>query len=145
MVRYFFSFSSTEKAFKISDDVFGLIIDTVDVDIAERQRLKLIVSELYMNAYLHGNKADRSKFIDVCMEIGEEEFVIIVKDEGTGMTGLRFNEMVDSMVDPESSTGRGIRIVYNLSDRMRIFKDERGKFCIKAVKRLNREPVLANQ
>jgi anti-sigma regulatory factor (Ser/Thr protein kinase) len=143
MIRYFFSFPSTEEAFKISDDIFGLIIDTVDVDFAERQRLKLIVSELYMNAYLHGNGTDVRRFIDVSMEFGKDEFITIVKDEGTGMTGQRFEEIVESVVDPESTSGRGIGIVYKLSDRVRVFKDERGKFCIKSVKKLANKPILA--
>lgn len=142
MNRYLFSFPSTEEAFKISDDIFGLIIDTIDVDIAEKQRLKLIVSELYMNAYLHGNRTDDSRFIDVSLEIGKDEFVTIVKDEGEGLTGQKFQEIVESVADPESTSGRGIRIVYKLSDRVQVFKDERGKFCVKAVKKLASKPIL---
>jgi anti-sigma regulatory factor (Ser/Thr protein kinase) len=144
MIRYFFTFPSVEGAFKISDDIFGLIIDTVDVGIAERQRLKLIMSELYTNAYLHGNGADGSRFIDVCMEIGEDEFVTIVKDEGTGMSRQRFQEMVESAADSDSTAGRGIRLVYKLSDRVRVFNDEKGKFCVKAAKKLVKGPVMAD-
>ena len=142
MERYFFSFPSTEEAFKISDDIFGQIIDTIDAEVAERQRLKLIVSELYMNAYLHGNKADTSKFIDVSLEIGTNEFVTVVKDEGAGLTKVRFKEMVEFIADVESISGRGMRIVYKLSDKVRVFKDERGKFCIKSTRRLEKKPIL---
>lgn len=145
MTRYFFSFPSTEEAFKISDDIFSMIIDTIDIGIAERQRLKLIVSELYMNAYLHGNKADASKFIDVAMEIGPEGFVTIVKDEGAGLTKVRFKEMVESIADVESVSGRGIRIVYKLSDKVRVFKDERGKFCIKSIRKIAEKQVLVEK
>jgi anti-sigma regulatory factor (Ser/Thr protein kinase) len=86
---------------------------------------------------------DPSKYIDVAMEIGTEEFVAIVKDEGKGLSKKRFRDMVESSADLESSTGRGIRIVHRLSDKLRLFKDEKGKFCIKAVKKLNSQPILA--
>jgi len=142
MVRYFFSFPSTEEAFRISDDIFGQIIDTINAEVAERQRLKLIVSELYMNAYLHGNRADASKFIDVSIEIGADEFVTIVKDEGAGLTKVRFKEMVESIADVESVSGRGMRIIYKLSDKVRVFRDERGKFCIKSTRKLEKKPML---
>ncbi|UCC80880.1 MAG: ATP-binding protein [Candidatus Zixiibacteriota bacterium] len=145
MERYFFSFPGTEEAFKISDDIFSRIIDTTDIGIAERQRLKLIVSELYMNAYLHGNKADASKSIEVVMEFGPEEFVAIVKDEGAGLTEARFKEMADSTADLESVSGRGIRIVYKLSDKVRVFKDERGKFCVKSSRKLGERPMLVEK
>jgi serine/threonine-protein kinase RsbW len=141
MVRYFFSFPSTEEAFKVSDDIFSRVIDTIEIGLPERQRLKLIVSELYMNAYLHGNKTDASKFIDVSMEFGSEEFVTIVKDEGAGLTKDRFKEMVDSIADLESVSGRGVRIVHKLSDRVRVFRDERGKFCIKSTRKLEKKPM----
>ena len=142
MVRYFFSFPSTEEAFKISDDIFGRVIDTIDIEIAERHRLKLILSELYMNAYLHGNKEDISRFIDVSMEIGPDEFIAVVKDEGAGITVRRFQELVGKTADFESDSGRGIRIVNKLSDKIELFKDETGKFCIKAARKFKKKPIL---
>ncbi len=142
MSKYFFSFPNTEEAFRISDDVFGYIIDTIDIDVAERQRLKLIVSELFMNAYLHGNKFDTGKYIDVALNIGTDEFIAIVKDEGIGFTKQRFRKMVEEVSDLESNSGRGIRIVQELSDKIRVFKDERGKFCIKATRKFKSAPVL---
>ncbi len=145
MVKYFFSLPSTEEVFKISDDIFSRIIDTIDIGIAERQRLKLIVSELYMNAYLHGNKADPSKSIEVAMEISPEESVTIVRDEGAGLTEARFKEMVESAADPESISGRGMRIVSRLSEKVRIFKDERGKFCIESTRKLGKRQVLVEK
>lgn len=144
MNRYFFSFPNTEEAFRISDDVFGHVIDTVDTDIAERQRMKLIVSELFMNAYLHGNKFDTKKYIDVALEIDVNEFIATVKDEGTGFTKQRFKKMVEDISDLESNSGRGIKIIHELSDKINVFKDEKGKFCIKAFRKFKTKPVLIN-
>lgn len=144
MNRYFFSFPNTEEAFRISDDIFGHIIDTVDADISERQRMKLIVSELFMNAYLHGNKFNTQKHIDVALEIDVNEFIATVKDEGTGFTKQRFKKMVEAISDLDSNSGRGIKIIHELSDKINVFKDEKGKFCIRAFRKFKTKPVLIN-
>ncbi|UCE67760.1 MAG: ATP-binding protein [Candidatus Zixiibacteriota bacterium] len=142
MVKYSFSFPSTEEAFIISDDIFGRVIDTFDVGIGERQRLKLIVSELYMNAYLYGHKDNASKIIDVSLEVGTDRIVTIVKNEGRGMSERRFKELVETADDFESDSGRGIRIVHKLSDNVKLFRDETGKFCIESTKKLKKKPML---
>ncbi len=142
MAKYFFSFPSTEKAFIISDDIFGRIIDTFEIGIAERQRLKLIVSELYMNAYLHGYKDNASKIIDVSIEIDTDCIVTVVKNEGAGFSERQFKELIDANVDFESDSGRGIKIVHKLSDKVQLFRDEAGKFCIESTKKLKKKPML---
>jgi len=142
MLRYTFSFPSTEEAFIISDDIFGRIIDTIDIEVAERQRLKLIVSELYMNAYLHGNKDDASKPIDVSIDVGADRIVTVVKNEGPGLSEKRFKELIEAKADFESDSGRGIRIVHKLSESVKLFRDEMGKFCIESTKKLKKSPML---
>jgi serine/threonine-protein kinase RsbW len=142
MSRYSFSFPSTEEAFRISDDIFGRVIDTIDMEVAERQRLKLIVSELYMNAYLHGSKGDASKPIDVSIDVGSDRIVIIVKNEGPGLTEKRFKELIEARADYESDSGRGIRIVHKLSESVKLFRDETDKFCIESTKKLKKSPML---
>ncbi len=144
MNKYSFSFPSTEEAFRISDSVFATVIDTFGGSVSEKHRMKIIVSELFMNAYLHGNKIDQSKYIDVILEIEDDEFVAIVKDQGSGFTRERFRSMVDSISEPESKGGRGIKIVHKLSDRIQLFMDKGDKFCIKASKKLAKESALAD-
>lgn len=138
MLRYDFKFPSEESAFRISDEVFGLVIDTIDADISERHKMKLIVSELFMNAYLHGNnlKSRTRKSIDVILEIDSDLFVVTVKDEGGGIAKERFKEMVASISAPEDESGRGITIIHTLSDKIQLFKDPDNKFCIKATKEI---------
>ena len=142
MKKYSFSFPSTEEAFIISDDIFGRIIDTFDIGIADRQRLKLIVSELYMNAYLYGYKDNGSKNIDVSLEFRGDRIVTVVKNEGAGLSKERFKELIEAEVDFESDSGRGIRIVHKLSDNVKLFRDDAGKFCMESTKKLEKKPML---
>ena len=144
MQKFHFSFPSSQKIFEISDDIFGLIIDTMDAELAERQRIKLIISELFMNAYLHGNNADPAKSIEVVLEFDCDRFAVEVRDAGKGLTRKRFNELAESGEDYESSSGRGMRIISKLCDSVDIFKDDNEKFCIRVVKKLKTIPVSAN-
>lgn len=140
MLRYDFKFPSEESAFRVSDEIFGLVIDTIDADISDRYKMKLIVSELFMNAYLHGNNQKLCKSIDVILEIDTDMFVVTVKDEGGGIAKKRFKEMVASISAPEDESGRGITIIHTLSDKIQLFKDPDNKFCIKATMEIIKQP-----
>ena len=72
----------------------------------ERHRLKVIVSELFVNAYLHGNKADPEKCIDVVLEIDEYNFVVIVKDRGDGLSREKVKALSRAIVDHQTEHGR---------------------------------------
>ncbi len=140
MLRYDFKFPSEESAFRISDEIFGLVIDTIDADISKRHKMKLIVSELFMNAYIHGNNQKPFKSIEVILEIDTDMFVVTVKDEGGGIAKERFKEMVASISSPEDESGRGITIIHTLSDKIQLFKDPDNKFCIKATLEIIKQP-----
>ena len=139
MDSYLLTFPNTESAFKISDDIFEIIIDTVNSDVSRRYKMKLIVSELYMNAYMHGNKSDPEKEIDVVLEIDDDSFTATVKDSGAGIARERFKEMVASISAPEDESGRGMSIVHKLCDKVQLFKDSDDKFCVRATMKIERE------
>jgi anti-sigma regulatory factor (Ser/Thr protein kinase) len=141
MTKFSILFPSTQEALRISDDIFGLIIDTIDAEAAERQRIKLIISELFTNAYLHGNQADPAKSIEVTLEFDSTRFSAIVKDSGNGLTRRRFEELTNSTEDFESPHGRGIKIISKLCHAVEISKDENGRFCIKMVKNIKSRPI----
>ena len=143
MQKFLFSFPSCKKTFEISDDIFGLIIDTMDTEVVEKQRIKLIISELFMNAYLHGNDADPAKTIEVVFEFDTDRFVAEVRDSGRGITKEKFDQLANSGEDFESSSGRGMRIISRLCDSVDIFKDDKNRFCIKVVKKIKSRPVPA--
>jgi len=145
MIRYCFTFPNTEKAFRISDEIFGLVVDTVDADVLERQRMKLILSELFMNAYIHGNKSDPAKNVDVLIEIEGDDFTATVKDQGEGIAKERFKEMVQSISNPEDESGRGITIVHKLSDKVQLYKDKDDKFCIRAIRKIEKQEPAAKK
>lgn len=137
MSKYFFSFPSTELSLKISDDIFSVLINNVDIAEHEKYQLKVVISELFVNAYLHGNAADPGKYIDVIIELNKTEVVVIVKDQGNGVSLEKFKEYVGSLPESLSEHGRGINIARRFGDKVDLFKDPEGKFCIRFARRLN--------
>jgi anti-sigma regulatory factor (Ser/Thr protein kinase) len=121
---------------RISDDIFSIVIGAMDTGNHEKHCLKVIVSELFANAYQHGNKQDPAKNVDVIFDISDREFSVVVKDEGAGVAKTALWSLSEALPEPYEVRGRGIRIVRKLSDKVDVFKDSQGKFCIRATKRL---------
>ncbi|WP_073997305.1 ATP-binding protein [Anaerococcus urinomassiliensis] len=78
-------------------------------------KLRLILDELIVNSYKHGNAKDFDKIIEVIVLIDKDYCMIKVKDEGEG---IKYGKDRDLL----SNHGRGIQIVNTLSDNL-IVKD----------------------
>ncbi|OGC89449.1 MAG: hypothetical protein A2W25_16500 [candidate division Zixibacteria bacterium RBG_16_53_22] len=136
MSKFTFSFPTAEISLRVADDIFGVIIDAQNFDRMERHRLKVIVSELFVNAYLHGNKADPEKCIDVVLEIDEYNFVVIVKDRGDGLSREKVKALSRAIVDHQTEHGRGFGLMHRLGDKVDSFRDSDGRFCVRVAKRI---------
>ena len=78
-------------------------------------KLRLILDELIVNSYKHGNAKDFYKIIEVIVLIDKDYCMIKVKDEGEGINYGKDRNLL-------SDHGRGIQIVNTLSDNL-IVKD----------------------
>lgn len=78
-------------------------------------KLRLILDELIVNSYKHGNAKDFDKIIEVIILIDKDYCMIKVKDEGEGINYGKDRNLL-------SDHGRGIQIVNTLSDNL-IVKD----------------------
>lgn len=74
-------------------------------------KIRLILDELIVNSYKHGNNKEYEKMIDVLMFIDKSLVMIKVKDEGEGIS---YSKKRDLFADH----GRGIQLVYNLCDNL---------------------------
>ena len=79
--------------------------------------VKLILSELFVNAFIHGNKQDPSKKITVQYSIGEKKLILTIGDEGSGFD---YKNMRDPASDENviKMSGRGLFLVKHLSDNI---------------------------
>ena len=83
----------------------------------EQTDLRLVFSELLYNAVVHGNKGDVNKHVRINVEIEDGMVIGWVADEGKGFD---YTELLENMDDGDllDECGRGIRLVYSLTDRL---------------------------
>ena len=72
-------------------------------------KIRLILDELIINSYKHGNKKDFDKLIDITLLFDEDYCMIKIKDQGEGIDYSKDRNML-------SDHGRGIQLVYSLAD-----------------------------
>ena len=79
--------------------------------------LRLVFSELLYNAVVHGNNNDINKNVHLKVEIEDGLVVGRVTDEGKGFD---YMDLLEHMVDDDiyDECGRGIRLVYSLTDKL---------------------------
>jgi len=88
-----------------------------NLTIEEQSDLRLVFSELLYNAVVHGNKNDISKNVRLNVEIEDGMIIGYVSDEGNGFDYAGLLEHIDNG-DLYNERGRGIRLVYSLTDKL---------------------------
>lgn len=76
-------------------------------------RIKLILDELIVNSYKHGNNYENDKMIEAVIVIDRDFCSIKIKDEGEG---IDYKIQDDYLQDH----GRGIKLVFALADKILI-------------------------
>jgi len=91
----------------------------IDMNIDDTKFPDILISltEAVNNAILHGNNADESKNVEICMEGQTSGIAISVTDEGKGFDP---NEIPDPTAPEniECCGGRGVFIMSRLADRI---------------------------
>jgi serine/threonine-protein kinase RsbW len=105
--------------------------------------VSVAIRESVINAIKHGNKSDAGKHVFVEFETGaaERQLAIRVRDEGEGFDP----ETVANPLDPENllkSSGRGIFLIRNFMDDVRLQRAPEGGMEIRMVKRV--QPATAD-
>lgn len=72
-------------------------------------KIRLVLDELIINSYKHGNNKIYEKLIDIIIVVDEGSCMVKVRDEGDGIDYCKDRDML-------SDHGRGIQLVYTLAD-----------------------------
>ena len=105
--------------------------------------VSVAIRESVINAIKHGNKSDANKHVFVEFETAAQavpELVIRVRDQGDGFDP----EAVANPLDPENllkSSGRGIFLIRNFMDDVRLQRAPEGGMEIRMVKRVQATPA----
>ena len=82
--------------------------------------IRIVINEIVINSYEHGNKCNKEKGINLKVCVNMDCIHINVKDEGDGINYI-FNENKDINT---TTSGRGLRIVKHLVDELEINNNE---------------------
>lgn len=74
-------------------------------------KLRLILDELIINSYKHGNKKVFDRKINCLVLVDDDYCLVKVKDEGDGIN-------IKNSDDPLAENGRGIMLVSAISDEL---------------------------
>lgn len=99
---------NAKEKYALDDDIYGNIM--------------IAVTESVNNAILHGNKGDKSKSVDLKLNLEDKSIRFTVEDQGEG---FQHDELPDPTA-PENlgkPGGRGIFLMKHLSDEVQ-FKEE---------------------
>ena len=77
--------------------------------------LKLIYTELLVNAVIHGNKRDSSKHVMISIKISGNTINTAISDEGNGFDYMHILQSIDNH-NILSECGRGMKLVHTLVD-----------------------------
>jgi serine/threonine-protein kinase RsbW len=92
----------------------------------EEFRFAVCVSEAYTNAFVHGNKSDPSKSINVVFSWDEEIVRVDVEDQGeTKAEAIRLDESRPD-IGFEKNGGRGVGIMKLFADRIEVKERQEG-------------------
>jgi serine/threonine-protein kinase RsbW len=114
----------------------------IGLDEDSRHWVGVAIRESVINAIKHGNKSDTAKHVFVEFETATgsvPELAIKVRDQGEGFDP----ESVANPLDPENllkSSGRGIFLIRNFMDDVRLQRAPEGGMEIRMVKRVQPAP-----
>jgi len=108
-------------------------------DPEEEFRFAVCVSEAYTNAFIHGNKSNPSKSINVVFAWDEETVRVDVEDQGEAKPEALHLDDSRPDIDCEKSGGRGVGIMKLFADRMEVEERQEGGLRVSIFFRLRRK------
>jgi serine/threonine-protein kinase RsbW len=131
-------FSSAFEMLDFVQVVSDHLARSVGLDEDSLHWVSVAIRESVINAIKHGNKSDTAKHVFVEFETATDtvpELAIRVRDQGEGFDP----ETVANPLDPENllkSSGRGIFLIRNFMDDVRLQRAPEGGMEIRMVKRV---------
>jgi len=124
--------SKRENISKVEEMLIALAADFPE---DKFHNLLVAVSELVLNAIVHGNKEDPTRLVKVTAEYNDEKIVVKILDQGGEFK-------LDKIPDPTltgnvlKNSGRGLYIVKNLVDSFECLTTPVGTLCTLMIKKV---------
>ena len=116
-------FNSTLAILDLIQPITNKVCDQLGFDEDTRYWIWLATQEALNNAIKHGNKMDGSKYVDFALQVQNNEFRIVISDEGEGFDLSK----VPDPTNPENllkTSGRGIFYMKSFMDKVEYNTEE---------------------
>jgi anti-sigma regulatory factor (Ser/Thr protein kinase) len=124
MIKIIFPISMVSV--RLADDIFDAIARNVTVDTKLAFNIRLVLSEVFSNAFLYGEKQSAGAVIEFRGCFNNHKFVASIINEGTGFSdnAIEWNKFPKAMEE----SGRGLKIIRQLCDKLEFRKHNENKF-----------------
>lgn len=115
---------STPNQIKSIESFVQTLMDQCKLTKEVHDNILISLTEAVNNAIIHGNKADKSKFVNINCEERKQTVIIRISDEGIGFNP---NQVADPTLPEniECCGGRGVFIMKQLSDKINFLDNGR--------------------
>ncbi|MCI0448761.1 MAG: ATP-binding protein [Chlorobi bacterium] len=126
--------SSSRSEIKKVEELFLDVNEEFKLPDEDYRRLMIAVTEILMNAIVHGNKENYTKKVLISVEYNNEKMKVVINDEGKGFE-------IESLPDPTLKEnlmevhGRGIFIAKSMVDEFEYRLSDNGSEFILVVKK----------
>ncbi|SDH07605.1 anti-sigma F factor [Desulfosporosinus hippei] len=113
------TFSSIAENVSIARLLIASIGGQLDLSLNDIEELKVAVSEAVSNAIIHGYKSNPNNIVYLNLEITKDSLVIVVRDEGCGISDVEQAMQPAFSTDPERM-GLGFVFMQSFMDELQV-------------------------
>lgn len=110
-------FSSRSENVALARLLVSAIVAERDMTLAELDEIKVAVSEAVSNAIIHGYQNSRDGWVEMSVELQDDELVIVVHDEGVGIEDIE-EAMRPHFSKGEERMGLGFAFMNSFMDKV---------------------------
>ena len=111
---------------KVADDIFEVLANNATRDARLCYNIRTVLSEAFNNAFLYSEKGNLDAVIEVRTCFNKNDFFASIINEGRGFAD---NEIKwDKFPSIEEESGRGLKIIKKLCDKLEFRRTENNKF-----------------
>jgi len=114
------------RSVSLADDLFKVIANNVASDAKTAFNIRIVLSELFSNAFLYGDKQSGNAMIEFKGCFTKDKFVASIINDGGGFADntIEWNTFPSLLEE----SGRGIKIIKKLCDKLEFRKHGNNKF-----------------
>jgi anti-sigma regulatory factor (Ser/Thr protein kinase) len=120
------NFPNTEVSLQIADEIFNVIANLVTFNQQKIYHIRMALSELFNNAYLHADQQNRDSDIEFEACFSEDRFFASIVNKGAGFVEENYDG--DEFPSGFAESGRGLKIVRKICDKVEFKRLANNKF-----------------